>query len=100
MPRPLNRIGEESQLALPLEYLTSASDTSLRGFESLHLAHVRNLEKEIEQMTAEKDRAKLLAEMARLMIEHRSRLMRHVGDHLLRANAELPEPEPKRMLAP
>jgi hypothetical protein len=97
-PPMLKRANEESQLALPFEYLTSASENSLRNFENVQLAHFRNLEKEIEVMRQERDKAKLLAEMARLLIEHRARLLRHVGDHLLRANAELPEP--KRMLAP
>lgn len=86
MPRGA-RFNEETQLTLPLEYLTSSSDSSLRNFESVQLAHAANLEKEMEAMRREMVKARVMAETARLLIEHRAALLRHLGDNLERVKA-------------
>lgn len=85
MSRP--RFNEEKQLTLPWEYLTSTSDDGLRNFEQLQLTHAANLEKEMVAMRREAEKAKVMAEVTRLLIDHRSELMRHLGDHLERAGA-------------
>ena len=82
------RFNSEEQLTLRLEYLTSASDTGLRNFEAMQLNHAANLEKEIREMERERKKAAVMAEMARLLIENRDALLRHVGDHLERARGE------------
>ena len=82
------RFNSDDQAPLPLEYLTSASDTSLRNFEALQLNHAANLEKEIKVMELERRKAQVMAEMARLLIENRAALLRHVGDHLDRVRGE------------
>jgi hypothetical protein len=79
-----NRFSDESQLILPLEYLTSASDDSLRNFENRQLTHASNLEKEISAMRRERDKARIMAEVARVLIENRTGLLRSLGDHLER----------------
>jgi len=86
VPKP--RFNSEQQLTLPLEYLTSASDTSLRNFEAMQLNHAANLEKEIRSMERERKKAAVMAEMARLLIENRDALLRHLGDHLERVKGE------------
>jgi len=84
MPRPAN----DSQLSFPFEYLISASDDGLRQFENLQLNHAANLDKEIAAMMKERDRARVRAEFARLLLEFRPEMMRSTGKHLERANAE------------
>jgi len=92
MPRrPQVRFTEETQLTLPLEYLTSSSENGLRNFETLQLSHAANIEKEIESMKREMDKARVMAELARLMIDHRTELLRRLGDHLERVRVEKTE---------
>lgn len=76
MPQP--------ETPIPLEYLTSASDTALRNMEAAQLNHAANLDKEITAMRRERDRARVLAELARLLIENRTELLKRLGDHLER----------------
>jgi len=82
------RFTDNAQLTLPLEYLTSSSDTSLRNFEMMQLNHAANLEKEIEAMRRERDRANVMAEVARMLIDNRTELLKHVGNHLERVRGE------------
>lgn len=92
MPRtPRVRFTQELPITLPLEYLTSASDSGLRNFEQMQLNHASNMEKEIEEMKRELDKARVMAELAHLLAEHRTELLRHVGDHLRRSNPEASE---------
>ena len=85
---PKSRFNEETQTRLPLEYLTSASDDSLRNFEMMQLNHAANLQKEIELMSRERDKANVMAETARLLIDNRADLLRHLGDHLERVKVQ------------
>ena len=82
---PKARFDEDPQLVLPLEYLTSASDDSLRTFRLRQLNHAANIEKEMKAMQRERDKASIMAEVAQVLIENRTALLRHVGDHLERA---------------
>jgi len=85
---PKNRFTEDPQLTLPVEYLTSASDSSLRNFEQMQLNHAANLEKEIMAMRRESVKARVMAEMARLLIENRTELLKKLGGHLERVKIE------------
>ena len=86
MPRPKTRFTEE-QLTLPLEYFTSASDHSLENFEQSQLNHAANLDRDIKLLQRERDKAHIMAEVARLLINNRAELLRHLGDHLVRVRA-------------
>src|ERR1700761_3036787 len=82
------RLTTDQDTDLPIEYWMSASEESLRNFEGLQLNHASNLEKEIMVMTAARDRARVLAETARLLIDNRAEMMRQAGNHLERVEGE------------
>ena len=76
MANLVQKSDENPARQVPLEYLMSTSESGLRGFEMAQLARAANFRKEIEQMTRERDKAQVLAEFARLLIDNRDEILR------------------------